>query len=138
MEIKFINKRTKIKKKKRNRDRTTIQLKNSIKQLTVILAWQMDLVNYQDILRSFVDLNLSVKVKIEQQLEHYFPENDEQLNNEYHVQVFYIYTDTKREKYILSMKNYSLLLIKYIQSCSITTSSIDFIHSYIRCSFMSM
>jgi hypothetical protein len=49
----------------------------------------MNLVNFQDILQSFVDLNLYVKVKNEQQLEHLIQENDEQLNNEYHVQVFY-------------------------------------------------
>ena len=48
----------------------------------------MNLVNFQDILQSFVDLNLFVKVKNVQQLEHLLQENDEQLNNEYHVQVF--------------------------------------------------
>ncbi len=50
----------------------------------------MYLVNFQDILQSFVDLNLYVKVKNVQQLEDFFQENDEQLNNEYHVQVFYL------------------------------------------------
>ncbi len=49
----------------------------------------MYLVNFQDILQSFVDLNLSVKVKNVQQLEHLLQENDELLNIEYHVQVFY-------------------------------------------------
>ncbi len=47
----------------------------------------MNLVNFQDILQSFDDLNLYVKVKILQQIVHLIQENDEQLNNEYHVQV---------------------------------------------------
>jgi hypothetical protein len=57
----------------------------------------MDLVNYQDILQSFVDLNLYVKEKNVRQLEHFLLENDEQLNNEYHVQVFYL---IKKQQYI--------------------------------------
>lgn len=48
----------------------------------------MDLEDCRDIRRSFDDLNLYVRVKIEQQLEDLFQENDDQLNNEFHVQVF--------------------------------------------------
>ncbi len=47
----------------------------------------MNLVNFQDILQSFDDLNLFLRVKIVQQLAYLLPKNDEQLNNEYHVQV---------------------------------------------------
>jgi len=63
---------------------------NKLLKLTVKLALQIYLVNYQDILQSFVDLNLYVKVKNVQQLEEFLQENDELLNNEYHVQVFYL------------------------------------------------
>ena len=53
----------------------------------------MNLVNCQDILQSFDDLNLYGKEENVQHFEEWLRENDDQLNNEFHGQVSYEYVE---------------------------------------------